>query len=113
MNRPLVIGSTLAFLASPAIAGPCTQRIADLEKAVSAKQEGSGPALSTPATTGTTAQPTASAQNQPATSPSQTAGANRAMQMLQEAKQLDQQGKEAECMQITTQVSSMVPDQPK
>jgi len=35
------------------------------------------------------------------------------MQMLQEAKQLDQQGKEADCMQLATQVSGMVPDQAK
>jgi hypothetical protein len=35
------------------------------------------------------------------------------MQMLQQAKQLDQQGKEAECMQVTTQVSSMVPQHAK
>ena len=113
MLRPVVIGSTIVFLAGPVLAGPCTQRIADLEKAVSAKQEGSGPALSTPSTTGSTAQPNASTQNQPATTPSQTAGANQAMQMLQQAKQLDQQGKEGECMQIATQVSSMVPEQPK
>jgi len=35
------------------------------------------------------------------------------MQMLQQAKQLDQQGKEAECMQMATQVSSMVPQHTK
>jgi hypothetical protein len=35
------------------------------------------------------------------------------MQMLQQAKQLDQQGKEAECMQVVTQVSSMVPQRVK
>jgi hypothetical protein len=29
------------------------------------------------------------------------------MQVMQQAKQLDQQGKEAECMQVVTQVSSM------
>jgi hypothetical protein len=113
MFRPLVIGSTIAFLASPVLAGPCTQRIADLEKAVTARQEGSGPALSVPSTTGSTAQATAPSQSQPATSPSQTEGANRAMQMLQQAKQLDQQGKEAECMEITTRVGGMVPEQTK
>ena len=113
MFRPLIIGSTVALLAGPVLAGPCTQRIADLEKAVTATQEGAGPALSTPATTGSTAQPSASAQNQPASSPAQTQNANRAMQMLQEAKQLDQQGKEAECMQLTTQASGIVGPGPK
>jgi hypothetical protein len=113
MFRSLIIGATLALFVSPALAGPCTQRIAELEKAVTAKQEGAGPAMSVPATTGSTGQPTAPTQNQPATSTAQTQGANRAMQMLQEAKQLDQQGKEADCMQLTTQVSGMVPDQPK
>jgi len=113
MFRPLVFGSLLAFLVSPAVAGPCTQRIADLEKSVTATQEGSGPALTTPSTTGSTSQPATPAQNNPSTSPTQTSGANQAMQMLQQAKQLDQQGKEAECMQMTTQVSSMVPHHAK
>jgi hypothetical protein len=35
------------------------------------------------------------------------------MAMLQEAKQLDQQGKEADCMSAATRISSMVPEQPK
>ena len=109
MFRPLVFGSLLAFLVSPAVAGPCTQRIADLEKSVTATQEGSGPALTTPSTTGSTSQPATPAQNNPSTCPTQTSGANQAMQRLQQAKQLDQQGKEAECMQRATQVSSMVP----
>jgi hypothetical protein len=113
MFRPIIFGLVLAFLVSPAVAGPCSQRIADLEKSVTATQEGSGPALTTPSTTGSTSQPATSAQNNPATSPSQTSGANQAMQMLQQAKQLDQQGKEAECMQVTTQVSSMVPQHAK
>ena len=104
MLRPIIFGSICALLISPAVAGPCTQRIADLEKSVTATQEGSGPALTTPSTTGST-----SAQNNPATSPTQTSSANQAMQMLQQAKQLDQQGKESECMQVTTQVSSMIP----
>ncbi len=113
MFRSIILGSTVALLATPALAGPCTQRIADLEKAVTAKQEGAGPALSTPTTTGSTAQPSASAQNQPATSASQTQEANRLMQMLQEAKQLDQSGREADCMAAATRISSMVPEQPK
>ncbi len=113
MLRPIIFGSICALLISPAVAGPCTQRIADLEKSVTATQEGSGPALTTPSTTGSTSQPATSAHNNPATSPSQMSGANQAMQMLQQAKQLDQQGKEAECMQVITQVSSMVPQRVK
>ncbi len=113
MFRPIIFGSVLVSLVSPAAAGPCTQRIADLEKSVTAMQEGSGPALTTPTTTGSTAQPATSAHNNPATSSSQMSGANNVMQMLQQAKQLDQQGKEAECMQILTQVSTMVPQHTK
>jgi hypothetical protein len=33
------------------------------------------------------------------------------MQLLQQAKQLDQQGKEAECMQHVTRIGGMVPPQ--
>ena len=113
MFRPFVFGATVAFLVTPALAGPCTQRIADLGKAITATQAGAGPALSTPAVTGSTAQSGAATQNQPATASNQTQDANRAMQMLQEAKQLDQQGKESECMQLTNRVSDMVPNQPK
>jgi hypothetical protein len=111
MFRPLIISSTVAFLVTPVMAGPCTQRIADLEKAVTAQQEGAGPALSSPTTTGSTG--TSPAQNQPATSASEGQGANRAMQMLAEAKQLDQRGQEAECMQLVTQIGTMVPAQPR
>ena len=113
MFRPVIFGSILILLVSPAVAGPCTQRIADLERSVTATQEGSGPALTTPSTAGSTSQPASSNQNNPATSPSQTSGANHSMQMLHQAKQLDQQGKEAECMQMVTQVSSMVPQHAK
>ena len=113
MLRPIIFGSALALFIGPAGAGPCTQQIADLEKSLTATQEGSGPALTTPSTTGSASQSSTSTQNNPTTSSSQTSGANQAMQMLQQAKQLDQQGKEAECMQMTTQVSSMVPQHTK
>ena len=66
-----------------------------------AKHEGAGPALAPPATTGSTQQPPmASAQSQPD---------NEAVQLLQQAKQLDQQGKESECMAMATRISAMAP----
>jgi hypothetical protein len=109
----LLIGSAVAlFSVSPVIAGPCTQKIADLEKSISAKQEGAGPALAAPATTSSTTSGSSSTQKveQPSgTGTVQTQGLSEAMNMLKQAKEFDQQGKEAECMQITTRVSSMAP----
>ena len=109
----LLVGSAVALLlVSPAIAGSCTQTIADLEKSISAKQEGAGPALAAPATTSSTTSGSSSTQKveQPSgTGTVQTEGLSEAMNMLKQAKEFDQQGKEAECMQITTWVSSMAP----
>jgi hypothetical protein len=113
MFRPLFIGATVACLATPALAGPCTERIAELGKAITATQEGAGPALASPATTSSTAPSGTTTQNQPASAATQTQGANQAMQMLEQAKQLDQQGKESECMQLTSRVGDMVPNRPK
>jgi hypothetical protein len=110
MVSRIVLGTTLALtFAGPVFAGPCTQRLADLEKSITAKQEGGGPALNTPATTGSTAQGASSAQGQGANVTAQSQGANQAMQMIQQAKQLDQQGKESECMDMATKISSMAP----
>jgi hypothetical protein len=39
----------------------------------------------------------------------QSQGHNQAMQMIQQAKQLDQQGKEAECMDMAGRISAMAP----
>jgi hypothetical protein len=100
-----ILGSALVLvLASPALAGPCSQRLAELEKAITARQEGAGPVLADPNATGSTTQPS-SGTNVTA----QAADANRSMQMIQEAKQLDQQGKEAECMEKANQVSAIAP----
>jgi hypothetical protein len=101
-----LFGSTMVLiLASPAVAGPCTQRIADLGKAITAKHEGAGPALAnTPATTGSTGQTSSgTAVKAEATSD------NQAMQLLQQAKELDQQGKEDECMQMVKRIEGMAP----
>jgi hypothetical protein len=38
-------------------------------------------------------------------------GDNQAMQMLQQAKQLDQQGNERGCMEMVTRIGPMVPAQ--
>lgn len=88
----IVLSSALVFiLAGPVVAGPCTQRIAELEKSITATQEGSGPAMSTPTTTAVPAQP------------------NQNLQMVQQAKELDKQGKETECMDMVKKISSTAP----
>jgi hypothetical protein len=105
IGRLVVISATAIVVAGPSLAGPCTQRLAELEKAITAQQEGSGPALKGPATTGSTA-------STPASTP-QSQNASEAMRMVQEAKQLDQQGKESECMQAVSRIEGMVPSQTK
>ncbi len=105
MLKYSLVGSALAcVLASSAFAGPCTQRIADLEKATTARHEGAGPTLSGSATTGSAGQASSgTAVKAEATTE------NQAMQLLQQAKELDRQGKETECMQMVTRVGSLVP----
>jgi hypothetical protein len=108
MGSRIVFSSMLALaLAGPAFAGPCTQRLADLEKSITAQQEGAGPTLANPTTTGSTA----ATQDQPSSTnvPAQSQGSSQAMQMIQQAKQLDQQGKEAECMDMATRIGAMAP----
>jgi hypothetical protein len=52
----LVAAAALALFASPALAGPCADQIADIQKRVSAVDAGSGPIVSgSPGTTGSTA----------------------------------------------------------
>jgi hypothetical protein len=107
MISRIILGTTLAFIfAGPGFAGPCTQRIADLEKSISARQEGAGPTLDAPATTGSAVQGS-SPSGQATTAQSQ--GYNQTMQMIQQAKQLDQQGKESECMDMATRIGAMAP----
>ncbi|MGO4524431.1 hypothetical protein AB4097_06150 [Microvirga sp. 2MCAF35] len=107
MISRIILGTTLAFIsAGSGFAGPCTQRLADLEKSISARQEGAGPTLDAPATTGSAVQgPSPSGQAMTA----QSQGHNQAMQMIQQAKQLDLQGKEAECMDMATRIGAMAP----
>ena len=105
---------TAVLIATPALAGPCSERIADLEKSVITKQEGAGSALEPPASTGpATSLPSSSAagaQGGPAVT-HDTARASAVLQILSQAKQLDQQGKEAECMQIVTRIGVMTSSQ--
>jgi hypothetical protein len=110
MVSRIILGTTLALVfVGPGFAGPCTQRIADLEKSISARQEGAGPALDAPATTGSAVQGSPVAPAQGANVTAQSQGHNQAMQMIQQAKQLDQQGKEAECMDMTARIGAMTP----
>jgi len=110
MVSKIVLGTmfVLAF-GNSGFAGPCTQRLADLEKAISARHEGAGPVLDTPAATGSTAQSSPSSEGQGVNVTAQSQSQNQAMQMIQQAKQLDQQGKEAECMDMATKIGAMAP----
>ena len=106
----IVLSSTMAafLMATSALAGPCAGPIAELEKSVISAQEGAGAALAPPASSGTSSpsSPAAGTQGVPAATPD-TVRANAVLQMLSQAKQLDQQGKDAECMQIVTQAAAM------
>jgi hypothetical protein len=108
----IALATAIALTATSAIAGPCTQRLADLEKSITAQQEGAGPALANPTITGSTAS-TSQGQSSGVNVTGQSQGANQAMQMIQQAKQMDQQGKEAECMDMATKISSMAPPSTK
>ena len=102
-----LLSTTVAFiLAGPGLAGPCTQRLADLEKSISARQEGAGPTLDAPATTGSAVQGTTPGQGPGANVAGQNQEHNQAMQMMQQAKPLDQQGKEAECMDMVGRIGA-------
>lgn len=110
MVSKIILGAALAAVfVSPGIAGPCTQRLADLEKSISAKQEGAGPALDPSAATGSTGSTTTPSAGQGVNVTAQAQGNSGAMQMIQQAKQLDQQGKEAECMDMATKIGAMAP----
>lgn len=104
MVGKILLGTVFALaLSSPVIAGPCTERLAALEKSYLAKQEGAGPTVDAPSATGSTSP----GQGVNVTARSQ--GDNQALQMIQQAKQLDQQGKEAECMDMATRIGAMAP----
>ena len=91
------------LLCGPALAGPCTDRIVQIEKAVTARFEGSGPAL-----TGSVQSSTTSPGTQPAGSASsaapdgttsrslQSQDESQAINRLHQAKVLDKAGQEGE-----------------
>ena len=104
----LSVAGVFAGLGS-ALAGPCTERIHQLEIAVTQQFEGGGPAVTgstQPQTSGATA-------GQSGTTAASAQEQSRAMNLLTEAKRLDQQGNEAACMQTVSQVESMTRTQAK
>lgn len=107
MGVRIVLSAAVGLgLVVPALAGPCTQRLADLEKRVTAKQEGGGPALANPAPSGSGSD---AAHQAPAPVPAQSLGDNDAMALIRQAKDLDRQGKEAECMQVADKIGAAAP----
>jgi hypothetical protein len=111
--RVIVVAAALS-LPTAALAGPCTARIAELEKSMTAKQEGAGPSLAPSAsTTGSTNTASGSSGPPSANVTAESRSANATMETLQQAKRLDQEGKEAECMQLLTQAGATAPVQPK
>jgi hypothetical protein len=88
----VTLGSMLLFfLTSPGLAGPCAQRIADLERTFGVAMQEGAPAPGTDAST-------------PAKGATQ--DANEGMALLKQAKELDSQGKEQECMAVVAKVST-------
>ena len=92
-----ILGIVLAlFFASPALAGPCSERIADLERTISVKAGEGAPASTAP-----------DAAKAPANVTAQNKGETEGMDMLKQAKALDKQGKESECMDIVAKVATI------
>jgi len=105
MVTRIILGTALALaVGSPSFAGPCLQRLAEVEKSIIAQHEGGGPALANPTTTGATSQSSPASPGQEGAAERQKA--NQAMQMVQQAKQLDQQGKAAESIEMVTKITA-------
>lgn len=94
----ITVGLALTLAcAGTALAGPCATRIADMERTIEASTtEG---AAGAPAAGSGTAQAPANVTAQNKTS-------SEGMDMLKQAKDLDKQGKEAECMDIVAKVAT-------
>jgi hypothetical protein len=85
----------LGFI-GPALAGPCSERIADVERSIgAATTEGSPKPAVTDSSSGTPVNVTAESKNM-----------SEGMNMLNQAKDLDKQGKEKECMDIVAKVAT-------
>ena len=112
--------ASICLASHPAVAGPCTDRVAQLEKAVTANFEGAGPALAgavqsssasgtgQPGTGGQAVGPAGGGAGATAGRSLQSGDENKAMNLLNQAKILDKDGKESECMRIVSQVETMV-----
>ena len=123
MRSKTIILATASMLvtAAPALAGVCTDQIAELEKTITAKYEGADPATTGSAQGRTSPavptgegvrMPSQSAGSQQAQSgspqakldPAQRGPATQAMEALNRAKELDRQGHEAECKKVLSEV---------
>jgi hypothetical protein len=128
----------LALGAGSATAGPCTTEIDNLAKVIAAKDAGSGPTSGTTGATRSEATPPAEhpptavmrqqtegkatspedvrrqiegqppAAQQGTTGVATTGGTSEASNMLSRARELDRQGKEAECMNTLQEAKQMV-----
>ena len=91
-----ILGVVLAlFFASPALAGPCSERIADLERSIEVKAGEGAQASTAP-----------DMEKPPANATVQNKGLTEGMAMLKQARELDKQGKERECMDIVAKVGT-------
>src|SRR4051812_11094825 len=110
MSKLVITASLLALSCGPALAGPCGQQIAELEKALLARHEGAGtilaeaPRSESGAASGTQAA-TARGGN-PAGTGNEAGGDNQALNQLQAAKELDAKGQEADCMKAVSAVEN-------
>ncbi|MEJ1160676.1 hypothetical protein [Prosthecomicrobium sp. N25] len=100
--KSFILVLAIVAAATPAVAGPCTQRLADLEKTIGARNEGGGPAIEgNPAVSGSTGSGAAA----PATQ-------RRDMDLmaaLNEAKGLDRAGMEDECQKRAADIAASLP----
>jgi hypothetical protein len=110
MSKLVITASLLALSCGPAMAGPCGQQIAELEKALLAKHEGAGTALSEAPRTesgAAIATPTAgSAGTSSSALGTQSGTDNQDLKQLQTAKELDAKGQEAEFMKAVGSVEN-------
>jgi hypothetical protein len=95
LRTAMIVTAAILASASGAAAGQCSEGIAALERSVAALQQ-------VQANTGATA------PNQAGSTGKDTAVA-QSTQAVQQAKELDRQGKEAECMQVLKQAKGWPP----
>ena len=119
-NEAIILAAACTLAAAaPVLAGPCTDQIAELEKAITTRYEGAGPAatgsaqgspaVSTGEGVRAPSQPAGAQQGQGGSeqakmNPAQRGPATQAMEALNRAKELDRQGNEAECLRVLSEV---------